>query len=134
GFVDSVLEEVRRRGPIGAGELAADERPRRSGPWWDWHDAKVALEWLFWSGEVTSAARRGFERLYDLPERVLPRRVLATPTPQPADARRELLLIAARALGIATERDLRDYFRLTAAEARVGVAELVDAGELLPVS
>jgi uncharacterized protein YcaQ len=134
GFVESVLEEVRTRGPIGAGELAMEDRPRRSGPWWDWHDAKVALEWLFWSGQVTSAGRRGFERLYDLPERVLPRRVLATPTPQPADARRELLLIAARALGIATERDLRDYFRLTAAEARVGVAELVDAGELLPVS
>src|SRR5205823_6059338 len=134
GFVDSVLEEVRRRGPIGAGELAADERPRRSGPWWDWHDAKVALEWLFWSGEVTSARRRGFERLYDLPERVLPAAVLAAPTPAVDEAQRELVRVAARALGVAAERDLRDYFRLPAADARARVAELVEAGELLPVT
>jgi uncharacterized protein YcaQ len=134
GFVESILEAVRQRGPIGAGELASDERPRRSGPWWDWNEAKVALEWLFWSGQVTSAGRRGFERLYDLPERVLPPHVLAFPTPEPADARRELLRIAARALGVATERDLRDYFRLAVAEAHTGVAELVELGELLPVS
>jgi uncharacterized protein YcaQ len=134
GFVESTLEAVRQRGPIGAGELAGGERPRRSGPWWDWHDAKVALEWLFWSGQVTSAARRGFERLYDLPERVLPPHVLAASTPEPADARRELLRVAARALGVATERDLRDYFRLAVADAHTGLAELVEHGELLPVS
>ena len=55
------------------------ERPRRSGPWWDWSDVKRAVEFLFWSGEVTSARRRGFERLYDLPERVLPRAVFQRP-------------------------------------------------------
>ena len=52
-----------------------------TGPWWDWSDVKRAFEWLFWSGQVTSARRRGFERLYDLPERVLPAEVLAAPTP-----------------------------------------------------
>jgi len=134
GYVEAVLEEVRARGPMGAAELEDGVRPRRSGPWWDWHDAKRALEWLFWSGRVTSAGRRGFERLYDLPERVLPAAVLATPTPDEAGAQRELLRVSARALGVATERDLRDYFRLGTAEARARVAELVEAGELLPVS
>jgi len=131
-YVEAVLEEVRARGPVSAGELE-EERPRRSGPWWDWRDAKLALEWLFWSGRVTAAGRRGFERLYDLPERVLPAAVLAAPTPARADAHRELLRVAARALGVATEGDLRDYFRLPV-EARARVPELVEAGELRRVT
>lgn len=134
GYIEAVLDEVRARGPIGAGELEEEARPRRSGPWWDWHDAKRALEWLFWSGRVTSAGRRGFERLYDLPERVLPAEVIASPTPTEADAQRALMRIAARAFGVGTERDLRDYFRLGVAEARARIAELVEAGELLPVA
>jgi len=133
-LVARVLEDVRAHGPISAAQLAADERPRRAGPWWDWSDVKRAIEWLFWSGQVTSARRRGFERLYDLPERVLPRDVVSAPTPDEADAHRALVRIAARALGIAAERDLRDYFRLPVAGARRAVAELVAAGELLAVS
>ncbi len=128
-----VLDEVRERGPIPASAVA-DERPRSSGPWWDWSDVKRAFAFLFWSGQITSARRRGFERWYDLPERVLPRSVLATPTPAPEDAQRELLRIAARALGVATERDLRDYFRLGVADARARVAELVEAGDLAEVT
>ncbi len=131
-LVDDVLAQVRERGPIAASELTA-ERPRRSGPWWDWSDSKRALEWLFWSGQVTCARRRRFERLYDLPERVLPAKVLAAPTPEPDEAQRELVRIASRSLGVAAERDLRDYFRLPAAESKLRVAELVDAGDLLPV-
>jgi uncharacterized protein len=134
GYVEAVLEAVRTRGPIGAGELEDGVRPRRSGPWWDWHDAKRALEFLFWSGLVTSAGRRGFERLYDLPERVLPPIALRAVTPSEADAQRELVRLSSRALGVATERDLRDYFRLGAAEAKARIAELVEAGELLPVT
>ena len=61
GYVEAVLEEVRAHGPIGAGELEDGVRPRRAGPWWDRHDAKQALEFLFWSGRVTSAGRRGFQ-------------------------------------------------------------------------
>jgi uncharacterized protein len=132
-LVDEVLEQVRERGPIAASELTA-ERPRRSGPWWDWSDSKRALEWLFWSGQVTAARRRRFERLYDLPERVLPATVLAAPTPSPEDAQRELIRIAARSLGVAAERDLRDYFRLPASEAKLRIAELVESGELIPVA
>jgi uncharacterized protein YcaQ len=130
-----VLTDVRERGPISASRLVAEEsRPKRTGPWWDWSDAKRAIEFLFWSGQVTSARRRGFERLYDLPERVLPRAVMEAPTPSEADAQRELVRIAARAFGIATERDLRDYFRLPVAVARARVAELVESGELVATS
>jgi uncharacterized protein len=133
-LLERLVEEVRERGPISASELAADEAPRRAGPWWDWSDIKRALEFLFWSGRLTSARRRRFERLYDLPERVLPRAVLALPTPSVEDAQRGLVRVAARALGVAAERDLRDYFRLPLSEARARIAELVEAGELLPVS
>jgi uncharacterized protein len=131
-LVARVLEQVRDRGPVAASELA-EERPRRAGPWWDWSDAKRAIEWLFWSGQVTAARRRNFERLYDLPERVLPRRVLVTPTPSAEDAQRELVRVAAGALGVAAERDLRDYFRLSPADSRARVAELLEAGELTAV-
>jgi uncharacterized protein YcaQ len=131
-LVAEVLERVRADGPIAASELTA-ERPRRSGPWWDWSDSKRALEWLFWSGQVTAARRRRFERLYDVPERVLPAAVLATPTPDPDQAQRGLLRVAAQSLGVAAESDLREYFRLSAVDAKPRVAELVEAGELVPV-
>jgi uncharacterized protein YcaQ len=132
-LVERVLEDVREMGPIAAGEIAEEEKPARTGPWWDWSDVKRALEWLFWSGQITSARRRGFERLYDLPERVLPREVVQAPTPSTEDAQRELVRIASRAMGVAAEKDLRDYFRLPVAEARARIAELVEAGELWPV-
>jgi uncharacterized protein YcaQ len=131
-LVARVLEEVAGRGPIAASDVE-EERPERTGPWWDWSDVKRAFEWLFWSGQITSARRRGFERLYDLPERVLPPDVIATPTPPIEDAQRELVRIAARACGVGAERDLRDYFRLPVADARARIAELVEAGELWPV-
>ena len=133
GFVAEVLDMVRERGPVGAGELE-DERPRRAGPWWDWHDAKVALEWLFFTGAVSTAKRRNFERLYDLTERVIPAEVLATPTPEPAEAHRGLIRLAARALGVATEKDLRDYFRLSPAQAKPAIAALAEEGTLVPVA
>jgi uncharacterized protein YcaQ len=133
-LVARVLEDVRAHGPISAAQLAEDERPRRTGPWWDWSDVKRAIEYLFWSGQVTSARRRGFERLYDLPERVLPRSVVDAPTPDEADAQRKLVRIAAGALGVAAERDLRDYFRLPVAGARAAVAALVEDGSLVPVA
>jgi uncharacterized protein YcaQ len=133
-LVARVLEDIRALGPVAASEIADEERPKRTGPWWDWSDVKRAVEFLFWSGQVTSARRRGFERLYDIPERVIPADVLAAPTPPVEEAQRELVRTAARALGIATERDLRDYFRLPVAEARARVAELAEAGELLPVA
>ncbi len=133
GYVREVLERVREAGPLKASDLA-EPRPDRPGSMWNWHAGKVALEWLFYTGAVTTRGRTaGFERVYDLTERVLPAAVLQASTPEPADAVRELVRTAARALGVATERDLRDYFRLRPPAARAAIAELVDAGELLPV-
>jgi uncharacterized protein YcaQ len=132
-LVARVLEEVRDRGPIAASEVVEEEKPARTGPWWDWSDVKRAFEWLFWSGQITSARRRGFERLYDLPERVLPADVIATATPMIEDAQRELVRVAARSCGVGSEKDLRDYFRLPVAEAKLRIAELVEADELWPV-
>ncbi|WP_285220565.1 DNA glycosylase AlkZ-like family protein, partial [Pseudomonas aeruginosa] len=72
-----VLQAVREQGALGAGSLST--RQERAGPWWDWSAEKHALEWLFAAGELTVAGRRGFERLYDLPERVFPAELLARP-------------------------------------------------------
>ncbi|WP_288434657.1 crosslink repair DNA glycosylase YcaQ family protein [uncultured Pseudomonas sp.] len=129
--VAQTLEAVVQRGALGAGSLA--KRVEQAGPWWDWSPGKLALEWLFAAGEVTVAGRRGFERLYDLPERVLPAEILAAPAAAPEAARRALLLRSARALGVASEVQLRDYFRLSPAEARQGLAELLEEGSLQPL-
>lgn len=132
-FVAAVLDEVRERGPIGAGAVAT-ERRSPPGAMWNWHDGKVAMEWLFYTGVLTTARRTaGFERLYDLTERVIPPEVLAAPTPEPGEAHRELIRVAARAHGVGTERDLRDYFRMRPADGRAAVAALVEEGELHPV-
>nr|WP_204262027.1 crosslink repair DNA glycosylase YcaQ family protein [Blastococcus saxobsidens] len=131
-YVAALLDRIRVDGPLKASQLQ-EERPNRPGSMWNWHAGKAALEYLFFTGALTATARTaGFERVYDLPERVLPADVLAVPTPSRPDAVRELVRTAARALGVATETDLRDYFRLTPADARAAIAELVEAGELQP--
>jgi len=129
-FIAEVLDEITGRGPIAASELST--ATKRKGGWWEWSDAKRAVEWLFWAGQVTASGRRGFERLYDLPERVLPAEALAAKTPSSETAHRELLAIGARAYGIATEEDLCDYFRLSRRESRPRIAELVEEGILVP--
>ncbi len=134
-LVEWVFAEVRDKGPLTAREIEHDA-PRRKDQWgWNWSVVKQALEYLFWAGRVTTARRNGqFERVYDLPERALPPEVLAVPDPEPADAYRELVAVAARALGVAAEPELRDYFRLPVAAARTAIAELADAGVLRPVA
>jgi hypothetical protein len=130
-LVTAALEQIRERGALGASELA--DCGKSKGSWWGWSQGKEILEWLFWIGDVTTARRRNFERLYDLTERVLPQRVLTATVPSPEQARRELMAVSARALGVATSRDLRDYFRLPAADCALRVAELVEEGTLQPV-
>jgi uncharacterized protein YcaQ len=132
GFLDEIRELVRREGPIGAGATGED-RPNNPGSMWNWHDGKIALEHLFVVGEVMTAARPHFERLYDLTERVLPAPIQEIPTPSTEDGQRELVRVSARALGVGTMGDLRDYFRLSLADTRARAAELVESGELLPV-
>jgi len=133
-LVSWVLAEVRAKGPLTAAEIEHDA-PRETGNWgWNWSAVKRALEWLFWSGEVTAAGRNGaFARLYDVPERVLPAEVLATATPEPAEAYRRLVEVSAAALGVAAELELRDYFRLPVAAARTAILELAEEGVLTPV-
>ncbi|KAA0943242.1 winged helix-turn-helix domain-containing protein [Pseudomonas sp. ANT_H14] len=129
GTILRVLGIVEQQGALGAGSLST--REERAGPWWDWSDEKHALEWLFAAGLVTVAGRRGFERLYDLPERVIPVAILQQTLLSEAEAQRGLLLHAATALGVGTEKDLRDYFRLEPADSRGRLAELVEEGQLV---
>jgi hypothetical protein len=132
-FIDRVLDEIRARGPLSASDLELGHKGE--GGWWGWSEAKRAVECLFWTGELTTATRRGtFERVYGLPEKVLPAAVLNAPTPDRAEAHRTLYRQAARAMGIATAKDLRDYFRMPVDGAKDRLAELVEAGDLLPVS
>ena len=131
-LLEFVLGMVRERGPIRASDLAAKGRRREPGEMWNWSEEKTALEYLFFAGRVCAARRVNFERLYDLPERVLPQEVLDAPTPSQEEAQRQLILIAAKRLGVATEADLGDYFRLPRAESKARVAELAEDGRLLP--
>ncbi|MEV6286206.1 crosslink repair DNA glycosylase YcaQ family protein [Kribbella sp. NPDC051770] len=143
GLVDEVLAMVAAEGPITAGEADRDGvRRKRSDPdpdpstgrMWNWQDAKIAIEYLFASGKVAIAGRRHFERLYDVAERVLP---AAAVDVDDDEARRELVRIAARSLGVMTAGELcgatKGHYPLPAATARRVVGELVDAGDLVPV-
>ena len=132
-LVDRALAEIEARGPLAASELEVGLKG--NGGWWGWSESKRALEALFWTGELTTATRRGtFERVYGLTDKVLPKAIVATPTPPREEAQRKLLMIAARALGVATQRDLRDYFRMGVADTPKRLAELVEEGSLLPVT
>jgi uncharacterized protein YcaQ len=132
GEAEAVLARISGEGPMAASDF---EQGKSRPGWWEWGATKHALEFLFWSGRITTATRRGsFERVYDLTERVLPKAILALPTPSEADAHRHLVALSARALGIATATDLRDYFRLGPQDARAAIASLVEEGTLLPVA
>jgi len=131
-YIDGVLKEIERRGPVTGADF--NDKLRGAAGWWSWSDGKRALEWLFWAGMITTKTRRGFERVYDLTERALPARIVALPTPDEAEAQRELIRLSTRAMAVATIADLRDYFRLPLAETKARVAELVEAGELTPVA
>jgi len=131
GEAEALLKRIREQGPLSASDC---EGGRSRPGWWEWGDSKQMLEWLFWAGHVTTKTRRNsFERVYDLPERVLPRAILELPTPTDGEAFRALVLRSAQALGIATASDLRDYFRLGVAETRAAIDQLVEQGALTQV-
>jgi hypothetical protein len=131
GYVEAVLEEVRTNGPLSVSDL--EDPGQRTGPWWGYGPGKVALEWHFRTGALTTRERRGFTRVYDVMERVLPRKVQELPVPSTHEAHRELLMRSARAHGVGTAKDLADYYRIKVPEARPRLAELVEAGQLEPV-
>jgi uncharacterized protein YcaQ len=131
-LVKGALDQLHERGPLGASELV--DGGKSEGAWWGWSQGKQIMEWLFWSGIVTTTKRRNFERIYDLTERVLPEAIQKLRVPPRDEAQRELMMIGSRAMGVATARDLRDYFRLPAKDAAARLLELVEEGRLVPVS
>ena len=131
----AVLRVVDEQGPVSAAEVGRqfeeNDRPEIRNWGWNWPPVKSALEYLFWSGQITAASRSSqFERLYDMPDRVLPEAVDIDSDPGPEMAMRELILISAKAHGFGTAKCLRDYFRLPAAEAARAIGTLAEQGEL----
>ena len=132
GFVDEVYRRVEAEGPVAASDL--EQRVGPKGSWWDWDDGKVALEHLFWSGRIAAVRRpTDFARLYDIAERVIPADVLARPTPSEHEARKDLLVLAARHHGVGTADDLADYHRQKPHLCRPLLSELAEQGRLLTV-
>jgi hypothetical protein len=128
-FVQEVRDRVFNDGPLVAGDVKTRTGPK--GSWWDWDDGKAALEYLFWTGEITAQRRpNDFARMYFAPQHVLPKEVLKAKTPTEFEARSELLLLAAKSLGIATASDLLDYHRQKPGAAKPVLAELVKQGKL----
>ncbi len=118
-FIDAVYGEVSERGPISAGELSIGGKSE--GPWWGWSKGKRAIELLFRQGRVAIAGRRNFERLYDIPERVFPDDVLRAGVVAPSEAKKALIVRAARAMGVGTARDIAQYFQIDAWWDRLSV-------------
>ena len=132
-FVRRMLKHVEKNGPTTSRELST--RTEKKGTWWDWDEAKVALEYLFLTGQLMSRGRgTDFARIYDTPERVLIPKILNAPTPSEHDARKQLLVRSAIAQGVATASDLADYYRQKLATVKPLIAELVKEGELRVVA
>jgi hypothetical protein len=126
--IDEVLREVTKRGPLRPGDLENHSNASR-GPWWDWSDAKLALEALFFTGRLTVAERVNFIRHYDLSERVLPAEIVAAEVDEES-ARRQLLKQAVRHHGIGTVADIADYYRMKNQSAASPLATLAEDGEV----
>jgi uncharacterized protein len=131
GYIESVYDYVVANGPVVAGDLK--QRVGKKGTWWDYDDGKIALEALFYEGRVSARRRpRDFARVYDITERVIPPEALARPTLPEREARKELLVLAAKYHGVGTLRDLTDYHRMKQASCVEVAAELVEEGRLVP--
>jgi len=130
-LITNLKASIAANGPLSSRELESSKR----GPgMWEWSDTKKGLEYLFWTGEITTRGRRRFERLYDLTENSIPADVLDKCTLQRTDAQRELLYRSVVALGIGTEADIRDYFRLSAVEAKAALDSLLEDKRIEKVS
>lgn len=127
-----LLAELADKGPMTVAEVEHDATVRR-GPWWGWSDVKEGLEYLFAFGDVVSGGRRGFSRVYALPEQVDLAELHEVAVPK-ADAVRELVLRSVRALGVGTVADIADYHRLKIAPTTQALRELVEAGAVEQVA
>jgi uncharacterized protein len=130
-FLKKTLDHIRKTGPMGASAIPGSGKGE--GGWWGWSKGKMTMETLFAQGLVTTTRRDKFERIYDVPERVIPSEILNAVTPSEQETFRTLIGLSAQALGIATEFDLRDYFRLPIAETKAAISECVENGDLIPV-
>jgi uncharacterized protein YcaQ len=134
-YADWVLNEIRTRGPMTAGDVPEPDGSRgKRADFWGWTLAKCALEGHFARGTLGIADRKnpGAARVYDLAERVIP----ATQYERVVDrteAKRELLRLAAQAHGIGTIDDLADYYRIPLREAKRHIADLVTSGDVREV-
>jgi uncharacterized protein YcaQ len=131
-YLDDVLAQVEDRGPLRARDLS-DEGVRLNQSMWNWSTGKLALEILFLKGQITTADRENFSRLYDLSERVIPTEHLDAPDPGHDEALAELLMLAAGSMGVATADDLADYYRIRMPAARPVIRRLVEAGNLVEI-
>ncbi len=144
-YVEEVYVDVAERGPLAASEVK--DAGKSTGNWWGWSDGKRAIEALFRQGRVAIAGRRGFQRLYDVRERVIPKSVLEEPVPSPDDAKKYLLVAAGTARGVGTARGISDYFHIDnwwdrqqvngkrrRSEIPRLIRELVEEGRLVPAS
>lgn len=132
-FIAWLRDHVAEHGPTTARAIDHD-RNQRSGTWWGWSDVKRGLEHLFVTGDLTSAGRNRFERVYATPEQAIPAAIRALDVPEPAVARRALIATAASSLGVFTAADAADYFRMSKPEALAAIGALIDDGTVEPVS
>jgi hypothetical protein len=136
-FVKRMLKHVETNGTTTARELSTrtEKRGADKKTWWDWDESKTALEYLFLTGQLMSRGRgTDFARIYDTPDRVLPKKVLDAPTPTEHDARKQLLVRSAIAQGVVTATDLADYYRQKLASVKPLITELLEEGELREVA
>ena len=126
---ETVLEQIARHGPLGSGEVGANER-RGTGGWWDLHPSKNALEYLWRTGHITVSRREGFRKLYDLTENVIPQDIRSA-QPSLDDSKDWACQGALRALGFATAKEVSDFYDfVTVPEARAWIARGVHSGLL----
>ena len=127
-YIEAVFNEIAERGPIAAGAISI--AGKSTGPWWGWSDGRQAVEFLFRQGRIAVAGRRNFERLYDLSDRVIPAAVFNAPRVDEREAKKALLVRAARAMGVGTAKDIAQYFHIDGFWDRHGVGGRKPAGNL----
>ena len=130
-FLREIRTTLANNGPLALRDL---EKSGRGPGMWEWSDTKQALEYLFWSGEITTRGRSGFQRRYELTENAIPQAELLKCSISRDDAQSELIVNSIGALGLGTEADIRDYFRLSAVDAKRAIAQLLEDKRIEPVS